>query len=370
MKKKVFVWLAAGVVIVAAGAGIVTRIINNRPELVVEKPPVVVTEQPENRTIKLENELIGKIEPDNIVYIMPKGSGEVMSVNVKTGDYVEAGQLLCVIDTKQVESARINMETARISMETANTDLARDQVLYASGDISRQAFQESQDNANLRRLQYENAQIAYNTQLESSNVTTPIAGKIESYNVEVHDMISPQTQVCVVSGEGSKAVTFYVTERIVVGINIDDEIKIEKNGSEYSAVVTEVSSMIDESTGLFKIKAAVETGDALPTGSSVKLYVTSEKAENVMTIPVDAVYYEGGDAFVYTYVEGKVQKNAVSEGLFDSEYIEISEGLNEDSQVIVSWSSELYEGSEVVLETYENIEADGSETEEPEAQAQ
>ena len=27
----------------------------------------------------------------------------------------------------------------------------------------------------------------------------------------------------------------------------------------------------------------------LPTGSEVKLYVTSEKAEGVMTIPVDAV---------------------------------------------------------------------------------
>ena len=29
--------------------------------------------------------------------------------------------------------------------------------------------------------------------------------------------------------------------------------------------------MIDDSTGLFKVKASVENGDALPTGSTTKL---------------------------------------------------------------------------------------------------
>ena len=36
-------------------------------------------------------------------------------------------------------------------------------------------------------------------------------------------------------------------------------------------------------------------------GAQVKLYVTSSKAENVMMIPTDAIYYQGGKAMVYTY---------------------------------------------------------------------
>lgn len=51
--------------------------------------------------------MIGKIEPSDVVYIYPKAAGDVTEVNVKAGDVVTKGQVLCNIDTKQVESAKI-----------------------------------------------------------------------------------------------------------------------------------------------------------------------------------------------------------------------------------------------------------------------
>ncbi|MFR3730073.1 efflux RND transporter periplasmic adaptor subunit [Lacrimispora sp.] len=351
MTKKKIIKIAGSVIVIAVVAGLVVpRILGgNKEEIVAEVPPAVTVVKPENRTIELSSELIGTIEPDSIVYVTPLGSGEITSVNVQTGDMVTAGQLLCVIDTKQVESSRITAETARISYEEAKKNLDRYTVLYQAGDVAEADYQSLVDKVQLAKLQYDNAKIAYNIQLESSQVTAPIAGRVESFNVKVHDMVSPQTNLCVISGEGGKAVTFYVPERIVNGLKTGDSIRVEKNGTDRSATITEVSSMIDQASGLFKVKASVPDGNTLATGTSVKLYVISQRAENVLSVPVDSVYYEGGNPFVYTYVDGKLKKNAVTVGLADNNYTEIKEGIGADDQVVATWTSELYDGSVVTL---------------------
>ncbi len=349
-KKKIFIIVGA-VVIVAAVAGLILpRVLKGKQEeIVAEVPPAVTVEKPETRTIELSNELIGTIEPDSIVHVTPLGAGEITSVGVKTGDLVSAGQLLCVIDTKQVESSRITSETARITYEDAKKNLDRYSVLYAAGDVAEADYQSLADKVEMARLQYENAKIAYKIQMESSQVTAPIAGRVESFNISVHDMVSPQTTLCVISGEGGKSLTFYVSERIVGGLKVGDSIRVEKNGTEHSAAITEVSTMIDQASGLFKVKASIPDGDTLATGTSVKLYVIAQRAENVLTVPVDSIYYEGGNPYIYTYADGSLKKNAVTVGLSDNEYSEIPSGITANDQVVTTWTSELYEGSKVTL---------------------
>jgi len=107
--------------------------------------------------------------------------------------------------------------------------------------------------------------------------------------------------------------------------------------------------MIDQASGLFKVKASLPDGDALATGTSVKLYVIAQRAENVLTVPVDSVYYEGGNPFIYTYTDGSLKKNAVTVGLADNEYTEIQSGIAAADQVVTTWTSELYEGSKVTI---------------------
>ncbi len=349
-KKKIFIIVGA-VVIVAVVAGLILpRVLKGKQEeIVAEVPPAVTVEKPETRTIELSNELIGTIEPDSIVHVTPLGAGEITSVGVKTGDLVSAGQLLCVIDTKQVESSRITSETARITYEDAKKNLDRYSILYAAGDVAEADYQSLADKVEMARLQYENAKIAYKIQMESSQVTAPIAGRVESFNISVHDMVSPQTTLCVISGEGGKSLTFYVSERIVGGLKVGDSIRVEKNGTEHSAAITEVSTMIDQASGLFKIKASIPDGDTLATGTSVKLYVIAQRAENVLTVPVDSIYYEGGNPYIYTYADGSLKKNAVTVGLSDNEYSEIPSGITANDQVVTTWTSELYEGSKVTL---------------------
>lgn len=372
MTKKNIIKIAGSVVVIVAVAGLILfRVLGgDKEQIVAEAPPVITVVKPENRTIEVSSDLIGTIEPDSIVYVTPLGSGEITAVNVQTGDMVSAGQLLCVIDTKQVESSRITAETARISYEDARKNLDRYTVLYQAGDVAEADYQSLVDKVELAKLQYENAKIAYNIQMESSQVTAPIAGRVESLNVKVHDMVSAQTNLCVISGEGGKAVTFYVPERIVNGIKTGDTIKIEKNGTDHVATITEVSSMIDQTSGLFKVKASVPDGNTLATGTSVKLSVVSQKADNVLSVPVDSIYYEGGNPFVYTYIDGKLKKNPVALGITDSSFAEVKEGVSEQDQVVATWTSELYDGSVVNLAADSSGQEAGKETPESKAETE
>lgn len=309
----------------------------------------VSAEPPGTGSIELETAVTGTIEPSDVVYLYARAAGDVTSVLVKAGDTVEAGQLLAVIDTKQVESAENAMESARLSYESAQSTLSRQELLYAGGDISEQEYEQYQNQAESSRLAYESAKMSYENQVEYSNITAPVSGVIESCSIEAFDHISANERLCVISGEGAQTLKFKVTERIAGNLAAGDELRVEKDGETYSGSITEVSGMADASTGLFEVKGSINGADSVASGSVVKIYLVSDRAENVMTVPVDAVYFDGGVGNVYLYQDGTVHKQQVEVGIFDSSLAEIQSGLTESDLVISTWSSELYEGSTVKL---------------------
>ena len=342
--------IIAGVAVAAIGAAmIVPRVM--KPKAVLEEAPVPVVdvEKTQSRDIVLYRNLVGTVEPSDVVYIYPKAAGEITDVFVKAGDVVTEGQAICKIDTKQVDTARLSMEAAKTSMDNANANLSRQRALFAAGDIASAVYEQADMQAKSARIQYEQAKLNYDYQMEFSNITAPISGTVEQCDVEVHDNVAQQSMICVISGAGSKAITFSVTEKVVDQMAVGDGVTIEKNGKEYQGSITEISSMIDAATGLFKIKASVENGDALPTGSAVSLYVVSDRADQAMSIPVDAIYYSGGDAYVYTYDNGVVHHLPVEVGIYDSERAQILSGIDSEALIITTWSSELLEGAQVQL---------------------
>ncbi len=351
MKKSVVI-AAVAVVVVAAGAFMVANrrgsaeVVENEAVAV----PVVLTETPGTGSIEVYRSLIGTVEPEDLVYVIPKTSGEISAVYVNVGDMVEEGQVLCDIDSQtQLDAAKLQLDSAEISLNDAQTSLSRMSVLYSSGDISAQTYEQAESALKGAQIAYDSAKMSYDNTLEYSSVTAPISGRIESSSMEVHGMATSASSVCVIAGEGGKTVSFYITEGILDMINVGDEITIEKGGAEHNGTVTEVSTMVDAATGLFKVKATVKDTDSFANGSSVKVYVISERADNVMVIPTDSVYYENGNSFVYTYVDGTVHEVYIDTGLSDTDNIEVISGLDNTDMVITTWSPELYEGAPVKL---------------------
>ena len=325
----------------------------------------VAAENPKTGSIERTTSTSGTVEASDVVYVYAKASGDVTGVNVSVGDTVTAGQLLCTINTEQVETAKNAMDSASVSLSEAQSNLSRMQLLYQGGDISDQEWEQYQNQAKSAQLNYESAKLNYDRQVEYSSVTAPISGKVEAMDIDVYDHINQQAELCVISGAGDKRVSFYVSERVMNNLNQGDSMTITKDGTTYEGVITDVSSMADESNGLFKIKAELPEANALSTGTTVKVTVVSERADNVMTVPVDAIYYDNGVGNVYVYQDGTVHKVEVEVGLYNTELAEIKSGLSADDLVISTWSSQLYEGSTVNLkgeETYSKTDVkDGQE---------
>lgn len=341
--------ILTGVVTVGVlAAVIVPRLLKEEPPIEAVPLPNVTIERPVRGDITLESGLIGTIQPSDILYVTPKVAGEIQQVLVKAGDVVKQGQALCKIDNKKpIDNARIQMDSAAVALQNAQSNLNRMQVLFASGDISAQSFEQVQMQARSAQLQYQAAKLGYDTQVEYSTVTAPIAGKLESVNMELHAMVSQSSQLCVITGEGVKKVSFAVPERIKANLALGAKIYLQKQGMEYEAEITKLADMISPQTGLFDVEASIEGGDSLAPGSTVKLFVVSNTTTNAITIPVDAVYYDGGEAYVYTCEGSTVHKVSVETGIFDEERMEILSGITMQDAVIVTWSSELYEGSQV-----------------------
>ncbi len=352
------------VAIVVVIAFFAVRRVNKPAEEIIEIPlPAVEISTPQIGSIELSTGLTGTIEAADSVYVIAKGSGEVVEVYVSQGDTVEKGQELLKIDNEtSIEASRLTLEQLQMSIDDAQTNVNRMAVLYESGDISAQSYEQVVSALNQAKLQYDSAKLSYDSLVENSVVTAPISGVLEQFSVDVHDMVSGGS-VGVISGFCNKVVSFSVTERVYNGLSVGDEVIVEKNGMEYTGEITEMATMVDAATGLFKVKASLDAADALPTGTMVKIYVVSQKAENVMTVPVDCVNYYSGDAYVYVYnSDGTVSEVQIEQGLIDSDKIQVVSGLDWTDEVVVSWSKEIYDGAEVRIATTDAVTVTPAET--------
>ncbi|NLP18910.1 MAG: biotin/lipoyl-binding protein, partial [Firmicutes bacterium] len=96
----------------------------NKGEVVEEEPPVPVAVHTVSRGIVLCREVVsGVAKPQEEVYIVPQLGGEIGSVEVEVGDWVEKGQVLVRLqDTDmllQVRQAEAGLEAAQAQLDRA-----------------------------------------------------------------------------------------------------------------------------------------------------------------------------------------------------------------------------------------------------------
>ena len=153
-------------------------------------------------------------------------------------------------------------------------------------------------------------------------------------------------------------------------LSVGDKIEIEKNSSTYDAYISEVSSMVDSETGLFKVKAQMDDTEEIAAGSTVKLKLVTDHVENSMLVPIDAIYYSNGNAYVYVYQDGIAVRTQVEVGLEDTEYAQIVSGLSGNELVVSTWSSNLYEGAKVRLKEDTDSQTESQEDSQTEPQTE
>lgn len=185
-------------------------------------------------------------------------------------------------------------------------------------------------------------------QLSYTQVTAPVSGTILSKNVEelgIAQMGYPA--YVIISDEGTLA-SFGVPESTYRMLSLGQEVKVERNGVVYDGSIVEIPLQVNPQTGLFTIKAALKGDtDQLIMGTSVKVTLAVQHTEHALTIPIDCVYYEGGESYTYVLEGNIVRKVSIVTGLYDDVNMQILSGITEDMPIITTWSSDLRDGLEV-----------------------
>lgn len=372
MKKQVKI--AIGAVIVLGFAGLVaTRMMKPQEEMQTKGLPAVTLTTATEGSIEQTTALMGTVQPSDTYYITPKVAGELVEIYVQNGQSVEEGAPIAKIDNqKQIDAAKSQMEAANASVQAASQQAATAQdavnrmtPLYESGDISVQSYNQTANSAkaaasqvDAAKAQAASAKLNYETQVEFATVTAPAAGVVQNQNMTLHGMVSQSSQLCVITGTGAKVVKFNVTEDVLQNLTMGQTVTVEKNGTSYSGTITKLTKLVDPQSGLFPVEATLSGAGALSDGSSTKLSLVAAKADHALLVPVDAVYYSGGNPYVYTYENGLVKRVFISTGISDDQYYEVTDGLDGTEQIVNSWTDDIYDGAEVRI-----VDANGQTTE-------
>lgn len=180
-------------------------------------------------------------------------------------------------------------------------------------------------------------------QLDYTKVSSPVSGVVTQKNITVNNMAAQGSAAYVITPDDAVGITFYVSEKVMTQLTEGQEVKVERNGTEYTAHISENAGVADAASGLFKVKAQLDASASgkLITGTSVKVTLATQRADQVMTIPVDSVYYESQKAYVYCIENGRAVKTEIETGIANNERVEVKSGLSGESQVITTWASQL-----------------------------
>ena len=345
--KIIAIILIALVVVTAAVIGV--RFIINSNHETVDSRPVVRVAAPETRTVEVYTEQIGTVQPAESVNVLAMLAGEILEVNFNAGDKVKKGDVLLVINSDSLKSLEIQMNSAKIQNEDAQTALERTKVLFETGAVSQSALEQAQSGAEKAQLAYDAAKNQYDVQKKYSTITAPVSGTVEYKNAEVHSFASQGSPVAVISGEGKTSVAFGVSEDSMKTVKPGDQVYVYKQGYEGYGNITEINTMIGQN-GLFNVKAELDDPEGLTTNARVIVNILKNRAEDAMTIPLSAVYHDGGESFVYVLKDDNtIAKTVFASGIDDGEYIVVEDGLTKADNVVYTWSRELYNGAEVTV---------------------
>ncbi|MDW7679551.1 MAG: efflux RND transporter periplasmic adaptor subunit [bacterium] len=308
--------------------------------------------------------LTGNIQPWKKVNVAPNVPGTVDRIYVDRGDRVAKGQLLAELDTRatklRLEQAKAGLSVAKASYEDASKNWERIKELHEKGTVSPQQFEKVQMGFKAGQAQLEQAQAAFNLaeyQLEVSIMNAPFAGVITGKYMNEGEMINP-------SMPGSRGVlTLMDINKVKIEVNISENqfakvtvglpvsVTVDAYPDEkFNGEVSIVNEAADPMSRTFAVEITVpNSNEKLKAGMFARVEITTEKRTNVWILPVDAVFAEQGNDYVYVVNNNHAIKRTVKLGLHQEEQVELISGLDESEQFVIVGKEMLKDGATVTV---------------------
>ena len=355
----------------------------------------------------------GNIQPSQTLTVFPKVMGEAKEIYVEEGDYVEKGDLLLRLDTreidKNIEQAEATVEAARMQVELAEEGVRfeeeqqikenirqaetsleqlektynRMKRLYEEGIISTQEYEQvatekevassqlasarlslamAQTGAREKELEAARAELrSAEIQLElarmrkdDAEVFAPQPGTVTQRNVEVGEMVTEAQPPFVLIRMDPIRISFYASERNLPKIERGQKAEVKLRaypGETFYGEVTRVAPAADPDTRLFPVEIEIPNPDhSIRPGMYAEIDVIVEKGEQGVWVPKEAIREENDTIIVYTATGGTAELREIVTGPERNGEIFIKSGLPPQENVIVYANDELFPGASIQIE--------------------
>ena len=338
-----------------------------------------------SQTVPDYTEAVGTVRSANTSMISTKVMGEVREVRVKEGDRVRAGQLLMVLDDRDVaaqlekaQAGRQEVDQALAEVEQgiraadANRQFAqatynRFKELYDKKSVSRQEFDEVE-------AKYKGADAAYQSMLAKkqqvlaktrqvgadistartflsyTHITSPQDGVVTQKMVDVGSMASPGMPLLVVDDVRHYRLEASVGEDVAGALHVNDEVLINLGAlgsSPVKAEIAEIVPAVDPMTRTSTIKINLPSNPAIRSGIYGAVEIPRGTKSGIF-LPRQAVRQRGELEFVMVVGgDGIAQMRLVKTNPSTHGQVEIVSGLTPGERVVVGGADRVSDGSRI-----------------------
>jgi RND family efflux transporter MFP subunit len=297
-----------------------------------------------------KGQVIARLETEEFQMRVEQAKAALQQARVRLGLPPEGDDDRVVIEnTATVRQARAVLEEARLARERAarlvkegvqsQAELDRADSTFKVADSRYQDAVEEVHNRQAVLAQRRSELALARQQLANTTLYAPFDGAVRERRASAGEYLAPGTPVVTFVRLHPLRLRVEVPEREAHGVRagLPVRVTVEGDTAAYAGRVVRLSPAIQEQSRTLIIEAEVDNQQGkLRPGSFAKAEIQTSTSEGVVTVPASAVVTFAGIQKVFTVKDGKAVERPVVIGRRESEWVEITEGLKADEQVVAA----------------------------------
>jgi len=327
-------------------------------ELIVPVEILTVVKKEISQSVRLS----GVLAPNQSVDIFPEVSGKVVKIMADLASIVNKGDTLAFIDSGvnygNFKQAEAQVLTTRNALEIAKLNLQSDKNLFATGDISKIAYDNSVlsvKSAEANLLSADAALIMAKKAYFDTRITTPIPGIISRKYVETGTMVSPAAPVYRVVEISKLKLEIGIPQNIIGKVKSGNTATITVSAldnKKFSGILSRISPQADERTGTFPAEIIVDNTPAftLKPGMTCELELSFSMGREHLVVPEYALVKKNGNSYLYIVNNNIATLTPVQEGITAGDYTVLLSGAQSGDKIVVTGMKNLGEKTRIKIE--------------------
>jgi membrane fusion protein (multidrug efflux system) len=299
--------------------------------------------------------VIGTIAAVQGVTVSADLAGIVDRILFESGQAVQAGQPLAILDTRQEQAQLAAIEAQR---ELARVTFDRLQGLLSERVISRAEFDRA--TAELRQTEAQVGEVR--AVIERKTIRAPFSGVLGIREVNIGQYLAGGDALVTLQSLNPIYVNFGVPQQAAGQVPVGRGVRVTTDGApdvEWSGRVTAVDSIVDEATRNIRVQATLANADGkLRPGMFVQTDVVLGPTRAVVTLPASSISYApyGDSVFIVTEMQREdgaayrgVRQQFVKVGPARGDQVAILSGVKPGDEVATSGLFKLRNGVAVQI---------------------